>query len=179
MLKPSIGYISILLILTIIPTIALAAGENDMDQDTPKVNIRFLYNYCNDLAEMRHFYTELLGMKETIYNEEWNCLCYRSEGFDFMFFGSKERIPVKDKFAWQPGWGGDLFITSWTIDIAEAEYAETIEKLKSANVPAVNKNPHWEQDSYWCFPVLDPMGNTVEVTTSPKEKPSNTDWPDK
>ena len=150
-----------------------------MTEDTPKVNIRFLYNYCNDLAEMRRFYSDLIGMKETAYREDWNFLCYRSEGFDFMFFGSEETVPVRDKFADQPGWpNGELLITSWTIDIPEDEYPETIKRLQTAKIRSYGKNPHWEQDSYWCFPVLDPMGNTVEVTTSLKEKPSNTEWPD-
>ena len=77
-----------------------------MDNAAPKANIRFIYNHCNDLAQMRHFYSDLLGMIETAYNEDWNYLCYKSEGLDFMFFGSKEDIPIKDRFADQPGWPG-------------------------------------------------------------------------
>lgn len=167
-------------LLTAISVNAATTGDYEMTKDTPKVNIRFLYNYCNDLAEIRQFYTDLLGMKETAYNEEWNYLCYKVEGMDFMFFGSDEEIPVRDKFADQPGWpGGELAIVSWTMDIPEGEYADTIGRLKAAGVTAARENPHWEQDSYWCFPVLDPMGNTVEVTTVPKQKPTVTEWPGK
>jgi len=149
-----------------------------MTKETPKVNIRFLYNYCNNLAEMRIFYSELLGMNETAYNEDWNYLCYKSEGLDFMFFGSEKEIPVREKFADQPGWpGGELPVTSWTIDIPEEVYTETINRLRTAGVKSFADNPRWEQDSYWCFPVLDPMGNTVEVTTVPKDKLASTEWP--
>ncbi|MCP4230638.1 MAG: VOC family protein [bacterium] len=169
------------ILLILIPYTALFAASNvgdDMANETPNVNIRFLYNYCNDLAEMRNFYTELLGMKETAFNEEWNFLCYQTEGMDFMFFGNDEEIPVRTEFADQPGWmGGELPITSWTLDIPEEEYAETIARLKAAGVSSSGENPHWEQDSYWCFPVLDPMGNTVEITTVPKDKPADTEWP--
>jgi catechol 2,3-dioxygenase-like lactoylglutathione lyase family enzyme len=169
----------ILLILIAFAEVSPAStGGNTLSEEPPNVNIRFIYNYCNDLTEVRHFYTDLLGMKETAFDEDWNYLCYQSEGISFMFFDNDEGIPVRTEFADQPGWmGGELPITSWTIDVPEEEYADTIDRLKSAGVISSGDNPHWEQDCYWCFPVLDPMGNTVEVTTVPEEKPADTEWP--
>jgi len=45
-------------------------------KETPKVNIRFLFYFANKLKEMRDFYSEILGMQEAGYSEEYNYLTY-------------------------------------------------------------------------------------------------------
>ena len=63
---------------------------------------------CNDVAEMKKFYTGLLGMQEVAFmdEEEFGWLCYQCEGFQFMFFKTHGKVPVLSDFTWQPGWGG-------------------------------------------------------------------------
>jgi len=39
-----------------------------------------------------------------------------------------------------------------------------------------NEEPEWRVDNYWGLTVKDPMGNTVEVYTIPKQKPESTTW---
>ncbi len=143
----------------------------------PKVKIRFLFNHCNDLGEMRHFYSDLLGLSEKAYKEEWGYLCYVSEDLEMMFFRSDTKIPYIEEWADQPGWeGGTLKIASWAIGIPEGDFTNVYKQLKSERVKMFNEEPEWRVDNYWGLTVKDPMGNTVEVYTIPKQKPESTTW---
>ena len=148
-----------------------------MENDKPKVNIDLIYNYSNDLAETRRFYTDLMGMDEVAYDEEYNYLRYRVEGLQVVFFGAEEKIPIREGYAVQPGWdGGTLEASSWAVNIVEGEYAGTVKRLQKAGVKSFDPNPTWVHDSYWSFAVLDPMGNTIELTMVPAQKPENVNW---
>lgn len=48
---------------------------------------------------------------------------------------------------------------------------------KGAGARSFFDEPQWQQDTYWEFPVLDPMENTVEIYATPKEKPESKEWP--
>ncbi len=158
----------------------MAAQEETRGLDTPQVNIKFLFALCNDISEMRTFYTDFLGMNETSYknDEEWGWLVYKCEGFEFMIFRGHGEIPVLGDFTWQPGGGGGpIEGPSWAISIPEVLFAETVERLQTAGVKSLTENPEWRQDSYWGFSVMDPMGHTVEVFSTPSEHPKSTEWP--
>lgn len=152
----------------------MGEGENK-----PVIRLSFIYNHCNDIEEMRRFYTDLIGLKEFAYHndEQWGWLCYKTGGLELMFFRTEETIPKQEQWAVQPGWEGGTFEgTSWSIEVPEEEFASVVERLLSAEVRIFKDKPMWLQDCYWGFPVMDPMGNTVEVHTSPKEKPASTEW---
>ena len=150
------------------------------EKPPPQVNDRFVYNFCNDLAAVRRFYTELLGLPEAAYSEEHRYLCYQSEGFQFMFFRPDAGVPIKEGWADQPAYGGGTtFDTSWSIEIPEAAFADTVARLRAAEVELFADVPDWRVDSYWGLTVKDPMGNTVEVYSAPKERPASTTWPGK
>jgi len=143
----------------------------------PNAQIKFIFNHCNDVKAMRRFYGELIGLKETAFNEEWGYLCFRTGGLDFMYFQSTEPVPVVREFASQPGYeGGTLSMVSWAIEVPEPDFAAAVKRLKDAGVTSFNDKPDWRQDSYWGYSVLDPMGMTVEVYVSPTEKPENKEW---
>jgi len=159
---------------------AAAGGGNVSEKATPEVNIRFVYNFCNDLGEMRHFYTDLLGLSEVGYNEEHRYLCYQNEGFRLMFFRPDAEVEVLAGWADQPGYGGGTtFVTSWAVEVPTAKFAEVVEGLRTAGVECFSADPEWCVDSYWGFYVKDPMGRTVEVYSTPKERPASTTWPGK
>ncbi len=158
-------------------------GENHDSEKkkSPLINIRFIYNMCNDLEAMRHFYTDLVGLEQGSFrnDEEWGWLVYRSEGFEMMFFRASEKLTLHEKWASQPGYeGGTLEVTSWSIHIPENVFAEVVSRLTSAGVKSLNKKPDWRQDCYWGFTCMDPMGNTVELYTEPAERPASTEWVD-
>lgn len=86
-------------------------------------------------------------------------------------------MPVIADFIWQPGDGtGTLDGISWAVEIPWEKFTETVKKLKEAGVRSMTENPEWRQDSYWGFSVMDPMGNTVEVYSTPPVKPEPTEW---
>lgn len=150
------------------------------EKATPEVNVRFVYNFCNDLAAVRRFYTDVLGLPEAAYSEEHRYLCYQSEGFQFMFFRPDEPVPLREGWADQPAYaGGTTYDTSWSIEIPEAAFADTVARLRAAEVELFADDPEWRVDSYWGLTAKDPMGNTVEVYSAPKERPASTTWPGK
>ena len=151
-----------------------------MAAEKPKVNARFLYLMCNDVAAMKRFYADLLGMKPAGFMDspQFAYFVVQSEGLQMMWFRADKPLPVATAFASQPGWqGGTLETTSWGILIPEEDFAATVERLKTGGVTCFASAPQWLQDSYWGFPVLDPMGATVEVYSTPREKPKATVWP--
>ena len=148
---------------------------------TPEVRMPFIYNFCNDVEAVRDFYVRLLGMAEASYQntEQFGWLNIAAGGFEFMYFRVDDPLP-KREFAGQPGDGGGPGLhTSWSVLIPESAFETTCQRLREANVPSMTPTPTWRQDSYWGITVMDPAGNTVEVYTTPKERPASTEWPGK
>jgi catechol 2,3-dioxygenase-like lactoylglutathione lyase family enzyme len=155
-------------------------GDTMAGKDGPQVNVRFVYNFCGDLAATRRFYTELLGLDEAGYSEEHRYLCYQCEGFQLMFFRPDAEVPVKRGWADQPAYdGGSEYVASWSVEVPTEEFPATVARLREAGVECFAAEPDWRVDSYWGFTVKDPMGNTVEVYSAPKERPASTTWPGK
>jgi catechol 2,3-dioxygenase-like lactoylglutathione lyase family enzyme len=158
----------------------MAQEEMAPEQEAaPAPKINFIYNSCNDLEAMRTFYSGLIGMKELSWRAgEQGWLVYDCGTIQFMIFPAGYELPVLEDWGMQPGWaGGKLEVPSWSIVVDEAEFPATVQRLIDAGVPCFSDVPQWCQDSYWSFPVRDPMGNTVEVHTIPAERPTSTDWP--
>ncbi|MFH1232063.1 MAG: VOC family protein [Planctomycetota bacterium] len=148
-------------------------------QEKPLINVRYLFNLCNDVESMRHFYSDLLGMKQQAFMNEkdFGYLCYNGDGVQLMFFYSGKPAPQLNEWAWQPGYdGGTLHVASWAIEIPEDKFAGVVMRLKKDSVKCFKNEPEWRQDNYWGFSVMDPMGNTVEVYTVPKIKPTSKTW---
>ncbi len=165
---------------------SMAEEKTTESSQGPQVQIKYLYAYANDLEAMRKFYTELVGMKQGAFrNDQWGWLVYDCGGFQLMFFRSEPPLapmPAETRWALQPGWNdGEIRdgaeIISWSIQVPEEDFAGTIAGLIEAGSECYYEKPMWFQDSYWGFPVRDPMGNTVEIFCTPKERPASTEWP--
>jgi catechol 2,3-dioxygenase-like lactoylglutathione lyase family enzyme len=149
--------------------------------EKPRVNLRFLYNQCNDVKTIKEFYADCLGMKLAAFEDkpEWGWANFASDGIDFMFFRADTKLDVPTEFAFQPGdGGGPRAAASWSVQVQEPDFRATVDKLRKVKVKAMTKAPTWRQSSYWGFTVLDPMGNTVEVYCVVKDKPASTEWKD-
>jgi len=155
-------------------------GDNVNEEEATRVNVRFVYNFCSDLAAVRHFYTDVLGMTEKSYNDEQGWLVYESEGVELMFFRADGGEAGEREWAVQPGGGsGTAEVTSWSVEIPEGDFAAAVGRLVAEGLPRQgNVNvPDWRQGCYWGITVMDPAGFTVEVYTVPKEKPASKTWP--
>jgi catechol 2,3-dioxygenase-like lactoylglutathione lyase family enzyme len=151
------------------------------EKKKPRARIPFVFNLCNDIAAIREFYVEVLGLHEVscMDTPEFGWLSTDSEGFQMMWFRADEELPVPTEFACQPGWaGGTIEATSWAVEVPEGEFETVLGKLRESGTKMFGPVPDWRQDSYWGLSVLDPMGVTVEVYTTPAGKPESTDWPD-
>jgi catechol 2,3-dioxygenase-like lactoylglutathione lyase family enzyme len=173
--------ITVSVLLIAFAAIAYSDVADNESADSPvRVTFRFVYNHCNDLEAMRHFYTDLLGMTEIGFNLDWNWLGYQCDGFQLCFFGAYETQPVLTEFTDQPGYhGGDLEGISWSIEIPGENFAETVDRLLEAEVPRLFDEPQLNLGSYWGFPVLDPMGITVEVFCFAEDIPESGNWSDR
>lgn len=138
----------------------------------------FLYTYCADLAAMREFYSELIGLEEHYFAEgNDGGLAYRIGNVQFTVLPRDAESQDGSLWARQPGWdGGEESTTSWSIELSKREAFQTaVARLIGAGVPRFDERPQWR--SYWSFPVQDPMGNTVELTYAPREEPAEKTWP--
>ncbi len=144
-----------------------------------KASINVLYLYCNDVHEIRHFYKEIIGMGEHDFGMPDNVFCgMTADKMSMMWFKTeKENLPKREKWVDLPGFeGGEVEEASWGIQLPTDVFPEVVKKLKEEGAQLLFPNPIWCQDSYWAFPVRDPMGYTVEVYAVPKERPENRIW---
>jgi catechol 2,3-dioxygenase-like lactoylglutathione lyase family enzyme len=142
-----------------------------------KLNLRFLYIYCNDMEAMRRFYSDLLQLTEIYYDPgPHGGLAYNCDELQFTIFPAQIALPVPTEWHRQPGWqGGTLPGKSWSV-VSESRdaFAATVTRLLEAQVPAFFDKPRWL--GYWSFPVKDPMGNTVELTLPTDSEPLEKVW---
>ena len=150
-----------------------------MPTKKPKISIRFLFNVCNDVEAMRHFYVDLIGLEQAAFRDdaENGWLALQCDGFQAMWFRATEGQDIPEQFTRQPGWqGGTRESTSWGVNIPEEEFVHTYQRLVDAGVTLYEAEPSWRQDCYWGLSALDPMGSTVEIYTEPAERPESTVW---
>lgn len=157
-------------------------SEEKKPDDKPKLNIRYLYSFCNDVASMRKFYSDQLGMKEGSHfdDEKFGWLTYKSEGVELMFFRWDSKLPVNENWAWQPGGTveGAKPAMSFSVGMKWDDFKAAYKRLKEAKVRAQTEKPQWRQQSYWGWTVADPMGNTIEVYTTPPKPPKEGETPE-
>lgn len=151
----------------------------------PTIHIRFLYRYCNDIAPMRAFYSDGIGLLEFGYGDDdtHGYICYQSEGLQLIVMRHDQPVPVLEDFACQPGdGGGPSPRTSISIELPEADFAAVHERLRQTDAPRMTDAPTWRQNSYWGWTVNDPMGGTIELYCHPAERPASPEgeapiWP--
>lgn len=139
-----------------------------------QAGVKFVYLPARDLAAMRRFYTDLLGLHEIHHSEDERMLAYDCDGLQFTIYESPDAPPVADGWAAQPGWRGDTVpATSWSVVLDDLAYRRAVDRLRSTGVTCLHDAPLWV--GYWSFPVRDPMGTTVELSL-PVDEPPTPDW---
>jgi hypothetical protein len=139
-----------------------------MENEIKKPAIKFFYIFANEIAPMRKFYTETVGLEEfcAIDDENFGYINYRMGDFEFMVFRTDQPIPVLGEWQGQPGYpGGTGYLPSWSIFVDNSCFEAVVKKCKDSGLKLFQEKPEWRQESYWGFTVADPMGNTVEIYT--------------
>jgi catechol 2,3-dioxygenase-like lactoylglutathione lyase family enzyme len=130
----------------------------------------FLYLHCNDLELARSFYSGVLNLAEIFYSDEEGTVGYQVAELQITIAVHTDPVHVEG-WAAQLGWeGGSAPMPSWGFECAPADFCRAIESARVAEVEVPHSEPQWV--GYWSFPVKDPMGNTVEITT-----PQRDAWP--
>ncbi|MEZ5378187.1 MAG: VOC family protein [Acidimicrobiales bacterium] len=130
----------------------------------------FLYLHCNDLPAARHFYSALIGLEEVYHSDEPQAVGYRVGSLQLTMVDA-DVVQLRQGWSSQLGWAGGVEpLPSWGFELEGRAFVEAVEALLAEGVPVWRDQPSWV--GYWSFPVRDPMGNTVELST-----PDRDSWP--
>lgn len=125
----------------------------------------FLYLHCDrpDLDRARHFYSEILGLPEIFFSADDATAGYRAGDLQIAVeahLGDTKNCGWSKQLGWS---GGSTATPSWGVELAAAAFARAIAAAVASGVECWLPEPQWV--GYWSFPVKDPMGNTVELST--------------
>ncbi|MGI9648543.1 MAG: VOC family protein [Acidimicrobiia bacterium] len=129
-----------------------------------------MYLHSGDLALARRFYTDLLGLSESYFSAEDGTIGYQVGTLQISIATHGEAVP-DEGWAKQMGWeGGTTASPSWGVELEARKFCRAVEATRRTGVPARHSEPQWV--GYWSFPVKDPMGYTVEISTAEEDA-----WP--
>jgi len=131
---------------------------------------------ANDVSLVEKFYAKLLNLSVTGSCEEgW--LGIELGEMQILYFKSDYEIEKLQEWAWQPGYrAGAGNLTSWGLEFEENDFQKVVGNFQATAAESLYQRPDWRRDKYWGFTVKDPMGNTIELYTVPKESPGNKEW---
>lgn len=120
-----------------------------------------IFEWCNDITEMRRFYTDLLGLEETFFNADYGWLRHRIGDFETAFIVAPQPVPVIDAWAVTPTLAdGVAFVASWLLEVDHDTYTSILARLQGAGINIIH-GP--EAESMVNVFVRDPMGKTIEI----------------
>lgn len=123
----------------------------------------FLYLHCADLNEARRFYTDGVGLTEIFFSAKELSVGYQAGSLQLTVVQHCEVSPV-DTWSAQLGWkGGTSAAPSWGFQLETEPFQRAVAELGASDTDVWRMEPEWV--GYWSFPVKDPMGNTIEIST--------------
>ena len=143
------------------------------------IKLKYIYRYCNDINEMKDFYSGILGFQEKSFGDHkgFGWLEYEFGDTKLAFYKDEGKAPKIKDFAKQPAQDlGKKEITSFGIQYKEEEFRKLYEKLVEEKISLLTEKPQWLVDSYWGITIRDPMGFSLEIFSIPQEKPSDFEW---
>jgi hypothetical protein len=103
---------------------------------TGQIRLHTVFRWCNDVAAMREFYSDLLGLQESFYrnDDEHGWLTYQA-GTQLVFMRGTNPIHAVSGWAKQPGYGGgEAEIDSWLITYSKAAFEMVKERIEASGV---------------------------------------------
>lgn len=126
----------------------------------------FLYLHCKPahIDRARAFYRDVLALTETFASEDEGIVGYQVGELQITIEAQPE-FAGPDGWAKQLGWrGGSSSTPSFGIELTATGYAAAIDRAIAGGVECWRQAPDWV--GYWSFPVRDPMGHTVELSSA-------------
>lgn len=128
-----------------------------------KVNT--IFEWCSDIVATRLFYTDLLGLEETFFDEGRGWLNYQLGDTLLVFSRSPNPVPKIDEWAVTPAYcGGSAYVSSWVLEVGRNEFETLISQLRDAGVESWGEPG--DSPGGLAFFVRDPMGKTIEIFSS-------------
>lgn len=124
---------------------------------------------CPDIEKIRYFYENLLGLKEKS-NKNKKYAIFQMGDTEVMFCEASD-----GQLLASPSHSQNK-ICAWSIPIPEALYLGLLYQLKQAGQTFLTQKPEWRNNRYWGVTVSDPVGNHIELYTTPSQPPPRTDW---
>lgn len=144
--------------------------------DIPEIQLDFIFRLCRDITIIHDFYTKIIGLTPKTYSAEHGWLQFDFLGVSLVFT-TGDQVQKHTNFAIQPGHDrGEIEVTSFAIKFSEVEFEKLWEKIENSSCQIQPEKPEWRMDSYWGFTIMDPMGVSLELYSTPKKKPDNTEW---
>jgi catechol 2,3-dioxygenase-like lactoylglutathione lyase family enzyme len=125
------------------------------------MTLNTIFTWCNEIAAMRSFYTDVIGLEETYYNADHGWLTYQVGPTMLAFMTAPEPVPVIDQWAVTPTIGmGEVHAPSWVMELSVDEFQSRLDKIRDAGIIF-----HLLPDSMQArvMFVRDPMGTTIEL----------------
>jgi len=123
----------------------------------------FLYLHANDVDASRTFYRDVIGLPEVFRSPEGDVVGFRAGDVQLTVAhhdGPAEPIDWAGQLGWE---GGAAGVPSWGVELDSAGFVRAVAAASAHGSRTRWPAPHWV--GYWSFPVRDPMGNTVEIST--------------
>ena len=133
-----------------------------------EAELNTIFRWCNDVAPMRHFYTDCLGLTETFFRNdvEHGWLTYQVGQVQLVFTRAPALLPIMTEFAQNPGYsGGTVQVESWVLKVERPSFDEIVGRLQASSYTHYAPQPNTPRPGALQFIALDPMGFTVEVYT--------------
>lgn len=127
----------------------MLSDEYDMCQKTMSINAPVFFNICDDVEQIKEFYTDVLGLKETAYSEN-TYIEYVKDGKTMMFYQNNKvvsKLSGKNKDTNKP--------FNWCIK-ADSDLFLRVFKVLNNKPPAV-------KEGYLTLDISDPMNNNIVV----------------
>ena len=142
--------------------------RNQIERLLQRMKLHTVFEWCNDVAEMRRFYTDGLGLNETHARDEPEVgfVVYQAGETQIVITRSPDPKPVLSD--WTKTWGFDdglLHEPAWVIEVEWDSFFDIVQRLKSFGVP-MHSEPR-DEDKIRQVVVRDPMGRTVSVDAYP------------
>lgn len=133
-----------------------------------EIELNTIFRWCNDVASMRRFYTDCLGLEETYFRDDvdhgW--LAYQIGQVQLVFIRAATPQAIATEFARNPGYqGGSLTTESWVLKLDPPSFAAIVKRLQASSYTLYAPEPEKPRPGALQFLALDPMGFTIEVYT--------------
>jgi catechol 2,3-dioxygenase-like lactoylglutathione lyase family enzyme len=152
----------VLLCAVLLSVVGCQDHNQEATMAASKVRLNTVFSWCNEIAATRRFYTDMLGLEETYFDEKQGWLTYQSGEVQLVFMRGNASLPILKDWARQPAYkAGKIEAASWVIQVPPANFPGIVSHLKAAGVPEFQREP--AQPGHLQLFARDPMGMTVEI----------------